>query len=67
MSKASDRKFRRERERHYAAVRQLEAEKAEARLKGFRPVTAAEMTKAILGLPAGPLEPSGNRAQRRGR
>lgn len=51
MSKRSTRKFQKAREQHYAELRRDEAERKEARLKGFKPVTAGEMTTALLDLP----------------
>ena len=54
MSKAVDRKFKRMREAEHAYERQLEAERAEARLKGFKVASSADMANMVLGRPEEP-------------
>jgi hypothetical protein len=75
-SKHTIRKFERDRERHYAEERQFEAEKAQARLKGFKVASVREMAAGVLGLSPGQtkaevgaeaLGANMNRAERRAR
>jgi hypothetical protein len=65
MSKATDRKFRKEREAHYALEREKDAERAQARLKGFKPATMSDMTSMILGTPQVTSTAGVSRQQRR--
>lgn len=65
MSDQSARKFRREREAHYALEREKDAERVQARLKGFKPATKAEMTSMILGVPQTPIDVKPTRRVRR--
>lgn len=75
-SKRTLRKFHQSREAHYALEREKDVERAQARLKGFRVHSSADLTEAVLGVRPGKtkhevlaegLASDMNRAERRAR